>query len=163
MNMLENGVKPKLYTWKEQLETYLCQLKDIIVKSYQFDLKKLLDRLHILEGLIIAFNNIENVVKDIRSSTDSSIAKNKLMNNYNLSEIQSDAILKMKLSNLTHLEIEKLENEKNEKIEKSNEIKEILSSEEKIKQEMIKDISNISKKYGDARKTKNINLDFSSE
>lgn len=67
------------------------------------------------------------------------------MNNYNLSEIQSDAILKMKLSNLTHLEIEKLENEKNEKIEKSNEIKEILSSEEKIKQEMIKDISNISK------------------
>lgn len=163
MNMLENGVKPKLYTWKEQLETYLYQLKDIIIKSYQFDLKKLLDRIHILEGLIIAFNNIENVVKDIRNSTDSFAAKNKLMNNYNLSEIQSDAILKMKLSGLTHLEIEKLEKEKNEKITKANKIKEILSSEEKIKQEMIKDISSISKKYGDVRKTKNINLDFTSE
>lgn len=163
MNMLENGVTPKLFTWEEQLNTYINFLREIIVKSYQYDLSRLLERIHILNGLIIAFENIENVVKDIRSSNNNAAAKELLIKNYGLDEPQSDAILKMKLSNLTHLEIEKLEKEKNEKEEQANKIKEILESEDLIKKEMINDIFNIQKKYGDARKTKNINLSFCGE
>lgn len=163
VNMLEDGLRPKLYSWKEHLQTYLSHLKNVIVKAYQYDLQKLLDRIHILEGLIIAYHNIEEVVKDIRNSSSTSTAKNLLIEKYHIDEIQADAILKMKLSSLTHLEIEKLEKEKNEKQEQANKIKEILSSEEKIKEEMIKDITSISNKYGDERKTKNISLDFSGE
>jgi len=163
VNMLEDGLRPKLYSWKEHLQTYLSHLKNVIVKAYQYDLQKLLDRIHILEGLIIAYHNIEEVVKDIRNSSSTSTAKNLLIEKYHIDEIQADAILKMKLSSLTHLEIEKLEKEKNEKQEQADKIKEILSSEEKIKEEMIKDITSISNKYGDERKTKNISLDFSGE
>lgn len=160
MNMLDNGKTPKLFTWKESMEAYLQHLKIVMVKAYQYDLEKLLERIHILEGLIIAFHNIEELVKDIRKSINSNEAKNNIMNKYSLSDKQADAILKMRLSSLTHLEIEKLENEKNDKVTKANDIKEILNSEEKIKQEMINEIHRLSDKYGDERRTKNINLEF---
>ena len=160
MNMLDNGKTPKLFTWKESMEAYLQHLKTVMVKAYQYDLEKLLERIHILEGLIIAFHNIEELVKDIRKSINSNEAKSNIMSKYSLSDKQADAILKMRLSSLTHLEIEKLENEKNDKVTKANNIKEILSSEERIKQEMINEIHRLSDKYGDERRTKNINLEF---
>ena len=160
MNMLDNGKTPKLFTWKESMEAYLQHLKTVMVKAYQYDLEKLLERIHILEGLIIAFHNIEELVKDIRKSINSNEAKSNIMNKYSLSDKQADAILKMRLSSITHLEIEKLENEKNDKVTKANNIKEILSSEERIKQEMINEIHRLSDKYGDERRTKNINLEF---
>lgn len=163
MNMLENGKTPKLFTWKEAMQAYINHLRDIIVKAYKFDLDKLLKRIHILEGLIIAYQNIEDVVKIIRAAASVSSAKTDLIKNFGLSEEQADAILKMKLSSLTHLEIEKLEKEKTEKEEQANRIKEILSSEENIKKEMIRDVLTIKEEYGDSRRTKNINLDFSSE
>ena len=160
MNMLDNGKTPKLFTWKESMEAYLQHLKTVMVKAYQYDLEKLLERIHILEGLIIAFHNIEELVKDIRKSINSNEAKSNIMSKYSLSDKQADAILKMRLSSLTHLEIEKLENEKNDKVTKANNIKGILSSEERIKQEMINEIHRLSDKYGDERRTKNINLEF---
>lgn len=163
MNMLDNGKTPKLFTWKESMEAYLQHLKTVMIKAYKYDLEKLLDRIHILEGLIIAFHNIEDLVKDIRNSNNSSDAKNKIIDKYCLSERQADAILKMRLSSLTHLELEKLENEKNDKTIKANAIKEILSSEEKIKSEMINEIHKLSNKYGDERRTKNINLEFKND
>lgn len=163
MNMLENGKTPKLFTWKEAMQAYINHLRDIIVKAYKFDLDKLLKRIHILEGLIVAYQNIEDVVKIIRAAASTSSAKTDLIKNFGLSEEQAEAILKMKLSSLTHLEIEKLEKEKIEKEEQANYIKEILSSEENIKKEMIKDVLTIKEEYGDSRRTKNINLDFSSE
>ena len=143
MNMLENGKTPKLFTWKEAMQAYINHLRDIIVKAYKFDLDKLLKRIHILEGLIVAYQNIEDVVKIIRAAASISSAKTDLIKNFGLSEEQADAILKMKLSSLTHLEIEKLEKEKTEKEEQANYIKEILSSEENIKKEMIKDVLTI--------------------
>lgn len=163
MNMLDNGKTPKLFTWKESMEAYLQHLKTVMIKAYKYDLEKLLDRIHILEGLIIAFHNIEELVKDIRNSNNSNDAKNKIIDKYCLSEKQADAILKMRLSSLTHLELEKLENEKNDKTIKANAIKEILSSEEKIKLEMINEIHKLSNKYGDERRTKNINLEFKND
>lgn len=163
MNMLDNGKIPKLFTWKESLEAYLSHLRNIIIKSYEFDLKKILSRLHILEGLIIAYQNIDNIVHIIRSSKNSEEAKRQLINTFSLSEQQSQAILDMKLAKLTHLEIEKLEKEKTDKKKEANRIEEILSSEKNIKDEMIKDILLIKETYGDERRTKNINLDFKDE
>lgn len=163
MNMLENGKTPKLFTWKEAMQAYIDHLRVIIVKAYEFDLKKLLKRIHILEGLIIAYQNIEEVVKLIRTAASIMVAHQQLMERFGLSDEQTEAILKMKLSSLTHLEIEKLENEKQEKEQAAQHIKEILSSEDNIKAEMIKDITSIKNEYGDERRTKNINLDFTSE
>ena len=163
MNMLENGKIPKLFTWKEAMQAYVNHLRNIIVKAYEFDLKKLLKRIHILEGLIIAYQNIEEVVKLIRAAASTTAAHNQLKERFGLTDEQSEAILKMKLASLTHLEIEKLENEKKEKEAAAQHIQEILLSEEKIKEEMINDVMTIKKEYGDERKTKNINLDFTSE
>lgn len=160
MNMLDNGKTPKLFTWKESMEAYLVHLKTIMIKAYRYDLQKLLDRVHILEGLIIAFHNIEELVKDIRHSSDSTKAKEIITKKYSLSDRQADAILKMRLSSLTHLEIEKIENEKKEKLIAINNIQEILNSDERIKQEMIKEIQSLSNKYGDERRTKNLSLEF---
>lgn len=163
MNMLEEGLRPRRYTWKEQLETYIKQLKNIITKSYQFDLNELLSRIHILDGFIIAFHNIEQLLKDIRDSKNNGEAKEKIINSYSLDNSQADALLKMRLSNLTHLEVEKLLNEKDEKQANADMILEILRSDEKIKEQMIIDIQKIADKYGDERRTKSINLDFTSE
>lgn len=163
MNMLENGITPKLYTWKEQVQTYIDFLREITVKSYQYDLTKLLDRLHILKGLIIAQNNIDKVIDIIRKAPNKEIAKQLLISNYELDEIQVEAILKMKLSDLTHLEVDKLISEYEDKEPKAKNIQNILSSEENIKKEMIKDIEALSEKYGDERRTQIINLKFESE
>lgn len=163
VNMLEKGVTPKLYTWKEQLETYIQVLRDIITKSYQYDLNKILGRLHILEGLIIIFNNLDEAIQIIRQSSNTESAKKNLINRFSLSESQVDYILKMKLSSLTHLEIESIQKEKEDKDKEANNIKSILSSEEKIKEKMKKDIQEIADKYGDERRTKCINLDFTDE
>lgn len=163
MNMLENGKIPKLFGWKESLEAYLHHLRDVIVRAYNFDLDKLEKRIHILEGYIIAFQNLDEVIKLIRSTPNENIAKQKLMEQYSLSETQAKSILDMKLSKLTSLEIEKLEKEHQEKTTEANRIKTILSSEENIKQDLIKQINELKEKYGDERRTKNINLEFTGE
>lgn len=163
MNMLENGKIPKLFTWKESLETYLSHLRTIIIKAYQFDLDKLEKRIHILEGYIIAYQNLDEIVKLIRNSANDTVAKQELMKRYNLSEIQAKSILDMKLSKLTNMEIEKYEKEYKEKTTEAERIRNILSSEENIKKELIKEINELKEKYGDERRTKNINLDFTSD
>lgn len=163
MNMLENGTKPKLFTWKESIQAYIDHVHNVLFKAYTYDLNKLLERIEILNGLIIAFHNIEQLVKDIRSSQDTESAKQKIIENYQLTSPQADAILKMKLSNLTHLEIEKLEREKQEKEEEANIIKNILENEDVFQEKMIEKIENICNKYADERRTRNISLDFTSE
>lgn len=163
MNMLKDGVTPKLFTWKEQLETYVSFLRDIIVKAFSYDLNKLLSRIHILDGFIIAFANLNEIIEIIKKSKDHSEAKNELTSIYNLDNDQAEAILNMKLSRLTSIEIEKIVQEKNEKQNEAERIQNILNSEELIKKEMINDIESICEKYGDERRTKNINLDFVKE
>lgn len=158
MNMLDKGVTPKLFSWKESIEAYIAHLKDIIVKAYQYDLKKLKDRIHIIEGLILALANIDEIISLIKTSSSTPQAKELLIKNYILDEIQADAILKMRLSSLTHLEVEKLVQEKKEKEQKATKIEDILSSEEKIKSKMIEDILQIKKKYGDSHRTVNTNI-----
>jgi DNA gyrase subunit A len=163
MNMLADGKYPKCFTWKEMMETYLEHLCNVLRKSYEFDLKKLKQRLHIVDGLIIAIQNIEEVVKIIKSSPSTSLAKIKLQENFNLSEEQSQAILNLKLSRLANLELQKLIDERAELNNNINDINIILTNENKFKKIVIDEILRIKNKYGDERKTKCINLDFTSE
>ncbi|MBQ2348173.1 MAG: hypothetical protein II388_07400 [Clostridia bacterium] len=158
MNMLDKGVTPKLFSWKESIEAYVTHLRDIIIKAYQYDLKKLKDRIHIIEGLILALAHIDEIIALIKSSSSTTQAKELLVKNYILDEIQADAILKMRLSSLTHLEIDKLIKEKNEKERSAREIEDILASEERIKAKMIEDVMQIKKKYGDSHRTINTNI-----
>lgn len=157
-NMLENGKVPKLFTWKQMIEAYLSHLRDIIIKAYEFDLRKLKKRLNIVEGLLICTARIEEVIQTIKSSTSTADAKNNLMKKFLLNEEQADAVLEMKLAKLAHLEVEKLEKEKATLVADIAKIEAILSSDEKIKQEMINDLTEMGKKYGDSRRTVNMDI-----
>lgn len=163
MNMLEDGKIPRLFTWKESVQAYIDHVKIVLERAFKFDLNKILDRLHLIDGFIIALHNINDLVKDIRSSSDTATAKATIMKNYGLSDIQATAILQMKLSSLTHLEIEKLEKEKEEKETEKTRLNNILNNEEVFKTEMLEKIKEVCLKHADERRTKNISLDFTSE
>lgn len=163
MNMLKDGKYPKLFSWEEMLKTFIKHLGITLERSYNFDLKKYRARVHILNGLIIAIENIENVVTIIKNSENNSVAKEKLINQYSLSEPQAKAILDLKLSRLANLELKKIVDEKKTLEDKIHEIEEILNNKELFNNKMKEEINRISKTYGDARRTKNINLDYKGE
>ncbi len=152
MLAIVNGV-PKVLNLKEYLHNFIIFRQQIIVNRSKFDLKKSQERLHILAGLKIALENIDNVITLIKQSESTAIAKEKLETAYNLSDLQSQAILDMRLQRLTALETEKIESEYNEILEKIKELEEILNSKEKqfeiIKNELIEIKSN----FNDERKT----------
>jgi DNA gyrase subunit A len=148
-----NGV-PKILGLKEYLENFIMFRKEVIVKRSKFDLKKSQERLHILEGLKIALDNIDEIIKLIKSSKTTQEAKENLSQKYQLSNLQSQAILDMKLQKLTGLEIEKIKEEYDELLKTIKRLKEIIekSSEQfKIIKEEFKEMI---EKYGDDRKTK---------
>lgn len=162
MNALDEGKYPKTFTWVELVQAYVKHLKNIIQKSFVFDLKQCRERLHILNGLIIAILNIEEVVQIIKKSATPSAAKEELIRRFDFSEKQTKAILDLKLSRLANLELNKIEKEKEELEAECDRIEQILNNEEKFNEEVKKEVVRIQTKYGDARKTKNINLDFTS-
>ena len=144
--------QPKILTLKECLEEYIKHRREVILRRTQFDLEKAEARAHILEGLLIAIDNIDEVIKIIRESYDD--AKERLMKRFNLSDIQAQAILDMQLKRLSGLQREKLEEEYAELMKLIAYYKEILSSEslvfDIIKQELIE----VRDKFGDERLTK---------
>ena len=146
--------EPMVLNLKQMLTYYIAHQKDIITKRTQFDLNKAEDRAHILEGLIIALDHIDEVIKIIRGSETDLIAKEGLMEKFGLSEIQSQAILDMRLKRLTGLESEKLESEFNELVLLISELKEILTSEKLIYGIIREEIIEIRDKYGDPRRTR---------
>lgn len=146
--------EPRVLNLKEVLTHYIAHQKDIITKRTQFDLNKAEDRAHILEGLIIALDNIDEVIKIIRGSKTEALAKEGLMEKFSLSDRQSQAILDMRLRRLTGLESEKLENEYEELIKLINQLKEILANERLIYQIVREEIIEIKEKYGDRRRTR---------
>ena len=144
--------QPKILTLKDFLVEYLKHQKEVVTRRTQFDLKKAEARAHILEGLRIALDNIDEVIKTIRESYND--AKEKLMKKFGLSEIQAQAILEMQLRRLQGLEREKIDNEYNELMEKIAYYKSLLA-DEKLLMGVIKDeLLEIKKKYGDKRRTK---------
>ncbi len=150
--MLDQGV-PKTLGLKDIISKYVEYQKEIIIRRTKFDLDKAEKRVHILEGLKIALDHIDEVIKLIRGSKTDEEAKSGLMNKFGLSEAQSDAILEMKLRRLTGLERDKIENELNELLDKINEFKLILASDEKIYGIIKTELLEIKDKYSDDRRT----------
>ncbi|MDD5178437.1 MAG: DNA gyrase subunit A [Candidatus Nanoarchaeia archaeon] len=145
--------QPKILNLKQMLESYLDYRKEIILKRTKYDLDKAEKRIHILEGLLIALADIDNVVTLIKKSKSPLDAKNGLMKKYSLSEEQSQAILDMKLQRLTSLEQDKIKDEEKELNKFVKELKEILGSKQRVL-EIIKDeLKDLIEKYGDDRRT----------
>ena len=150
--MLDNGV-PKTLGLKDVISKYIDYQKEIIFRRTKFELDKAEKRVHILEGYKIALDNIDDVIKIIKEAETDQIAKEKLMSKYSLTEVQSDAILELKLRRLTGLERTKIEEELKELLEKIVELKSILSSEEKILNIIKEELLEIKDKYADDRRT----------
>lgn len=150
--MLDNGV-PKTLGLKDIISKYIDYQKEVIIRRTQFDLDKAEKRVHILEGLKIALDHIDAVIKLIRASESDEEAKAGLMNNFNLSDVQAEAILEMRLRRLTGLERDKIEEELNELLKLIEELRSILASEEKVLNIIKEELLEIKEKYGDKRRT----------
>mgnify|MGYP004548862541 FL=1 len=150
--MLVDG-SPRTLGLRGIIEKYIDHQKHVIYRRCQFDLKRYKDRLHILDGLKIALDNIDRVIKIIRESADDDEAKAGLMSNFSLSEVQSQAILDMRLKRLTGLEKSKIEEEIAELEKLVKELEEILASEEKILDVIKTEMLEIKAKYADERRT----------
>lgn len=153
MLALVNNV-PKVLNLKQILEYYIEFQKEVITRRTVFELNKAEARAHILEGLKIALDNIDEVISIIRNSNTSEIAKNTLMERFNLSEKQSQAILEMRLRRLTGLERDKIEEEFNELMKQIEYLKSILASEEKLLGVIKDELLEIKAKYSDERRSK---------
>ena len=151
MLALVNG-EPKILTLRQCLDYYIDHRKTVILRRTQFDLDKALARAHILEGLKIALDNIDEVINIIRNSYDD--AKERLMKRFGLSDIQAQAILDMRLKTLSGLQREKIDEEYNDLMKLIEYYREVLSSERLVFDIIKKELTEIKEKYGDERKTK---------
>ena len=145
---------PRTLGLRDIISKYIDHQKEVIIRRTRYDLKKAEDRVHILEGLKIALDNIDAVISLIRGSKTDAEAKEGLMNKFGLSEEQSDAILEMRLRRLTGLERDKIENELAEKLALIEELKSILASEAKVLGIIKDELTEVRDKYGDERRTK---------
>ena len=149
--LVNNQTQPKILSLRHMLDEYLAFQEEIITRRTQYDLKKALERQHVLEGLLIAEENIDEVIKTIRESYDD--AKERLMAKFNLSEIQAQVVLDMQLKRLQGLEREKLQNEYDELEKRIEYYRELLSNEEMLKGVLKDELIAIRDKYGDERRT----------
>lgn len=156
--MLDQGRYPKLFTWKEMLQAHLEHEKSVYTNGFQFDRRKILARLHIIEGLMKAISMIDEVIKTIKQSADAKNASIGLQRLLDIDEIQAKAILDLKLSRLTHLDITKLETEKSNLETEKERIEAILGDEILLKKEIEKGLREVAEKFGDERRTKILNI-----
>ena len=159
------GGVPKIMPLKEILTHFINFRHEVVVRRTQFELKEAEARAHILEGLKTALDNIDEVIKVIRGSKNPTQAKEGLMNSFSLSEIQSQAILEMRLQKLTGLEVEKVVDEYKELIKIISNLKGILESETQRMDIIKKELSDVRELYGDERRTEiiQVDMDFSME
>ena len=153
MLALVDGV-PRILSLKEMLQNYIAFQEEIITRRTRYDLKKAQDRAHILEGLLKALDNIDEVIRIIRASQNVQIAKQELMERFELTDVQAQAIVDMRLRALTGLEREKLENEHQDLVAKIAELKAILADEKLLLGVIKTEMSAIAEKYGDDRRSK---------
>ena len=144
---------PKLLTLKDLLQVYIDHRLEVITRATQFDLKKAEARLHIIEGLRIATQNIDEVVQIIKASKTTEVAKQSLQDRFGLDEIQSQAIVDMRLGQLTGLNLEKLEAEYNDLVATVADLKDILAKRERRVAIMLEKLDAVVAKYGDERRT----------
>ena len=150
--MLDQGV-PKTLGLKDIIVKYIDFQKEVIIRRTKYDLDVAEKRVHILEGLKIALDNIDAVIKLIRAAKSDDEARTGLMTNFKLTEVQANAILEMKLRRLTGLEREKIENELNDLLKLIEELRGILASDEKVLEVIKNELLEIKDKYGDERRT----------
>ena len=156
--MLDQGRFPKVFTWKELLQSHIDHERVVYRRAFEFDLNKIKNRIHIIDGLLICMANIEEVVQTIRSSVSTAAASEALQKKFLLDAEQAKAVLDMKLSRLAHLEVQKLENEKKDLEAKAKEIENILNNEELFKEEIKKGWREVAAKFSDPRRTKILNI-----
>ncbi len=156
VNMLAliDGLQPRVLSLKMILEEYIKHQQEVIRRRTRFDLNKAKDRAHILEGLMLALNKIDAVIKTIKQSKDREQAKNNLIKKFKLSERQATAILEMKLQQLANLERLKIETELKEKRKLIKELESILKSPKKILKIIQDELNRLKEKFGDERRTK---------
>jgi len=145
--------QPRVLNLKQVLFYYLEHQKDVIVRRTRFDLNKAEARAHIVEGLLVALAHLDEVIKIIRASRTADIARRSLMERFNLSDKQAEAIVEMRLRQLTGLEREKLEQEYKELVEKINYLRSVLADEQKVLGIIKDELAAIRKKYADPRRT----------
>ncbi len=153
MLALVDGIQPRVLTLKMVLEEYIKHREEVVRRRIEFDLAKAKARAHILEGLMIALKNIDEVIKIIKASKDKDVARVNLIKKFKLSEEQAVAILEMKLQNLANLERSRIEEELKEKRKLIKELEIILKSQAKIRGVIKKELTEILDKYGDDRRT----------
>lgn len=163
LTMLEKGCYPKVYTWKEALLAHIDHEIDCKRKMYLYDINKMQERVHIIDGLLIALANIDEVIEIIKSASDKSDAKAKLIERYGIDDDQASAIIKMPLSRLINLETLELEDEKSDLLKEIARIQNIIENKDLLYKEIEDGMRAVIKKYGDARRTRLIDLDFTSE
>lgn len=159
MTMLENGRYPKVFTWKEALQSYLNHEMFVYRQGFIFDLNKIKNRIHIIEGLLKAISILDEVIALIKGAADTRSASLGLQKIFGFSEEQAKAILDIKLARLAKLEINKLEKEKNDLEKERDRIENILHNEELLKKEIEKGLQETAKKFGDGRRTKILNIE----
>jgi DNA gyrase subunit A len=156
LNMLAlvDGIQPKVLSLVDVLNYYLAHKKEVVLRRTKFELARAKERAHILEGLMVALKNIDEVIKTIKKSASRDEAQKNLEKRFKLTQIQANAILEMKLQNLARLEREKIEKELKETKEKIKELTLILKSPKKVKEVIKKELKEMEQKYSDERKTK---------
>jgi DNA gyrase subunit A len=152
--LVENGLQPRLLTLKRLLQEYIDHRREVIRRRTEFDLDKARARAHILEGLKIAIDNLDAIIRTIRASDSAEQARLNLMSGFGLSEAQAQAILDMQLRRLAALERQKIEEEYAEVIRLIAELEDILANPRKVLHLIKEDLRYLKKKYGDARRTR---------
>lgn len=163
MTVLVDGKKPAVLGLRELFQAHLDHEKTVYINCFQFDRRKILARLHILEALIKAISMIDEVVKIIKQSADTKSASIGLQKLLDIDETQAKAILDLKLSRLTHLDVSKLTSEKAELEKELTRIEAILANEVLLKKEIEKGLREVAEKFGDARRTQILNLEETEE
>lgn len=158
MTMLENGRYPKVFGWKDLLLTHLDHEELVYRRGFEFDLKKIKARIHIIEGLLKAYDAIDEVVQTIKTSASSAAANEALRALLSIDEVQAKAILDLKLSKLSKLDINKLYNEKTDLESEASRIEAILGDINLLKKEIEKGLREVADKFGDERRTKIMNI-----
>ena len=159
MTMLENGRYPRVFGWKEALQAHINHEKIVYRRGFEYDLAKIEKRIHIIDGLLICIANIDEVVKTIKTSANTSAASTALQKNFLLDAEQAKAVLDMKLSRLASLEVKKLEDEKEKLLKVAEQLRAILNNEELFNQELINGWHEVAQKFGDERRTQILNIE----
>ncbi len=145
--------QPRVFNLKELLQHFLDHRREVVVRRTEFDLARARERAHILEGLVIALDNLDAVIKLIRGAADPTTARDGLMNDFGLSQLQAQAILDMRLQRLTGLERDKIVAEYTEVKALIDHLEKVLGSEEMVSEIIVEELAEIKERFGDARRT----------